>query len=112
MPAGPPPTDLSPLSELFPAETITQLESLYTSKGTSPSEVITPVLTRDQRTEIHKTIRAVSNSKPDSQAPSTGSIRITSPKHVARRSNVKWPGGEYTHFSLKKANRDTMSTAS
>jgi tRNA pseudouridine13 synthase len=98
---------------LLSEEIVDQLQQLYTSKGTSPSEVLTGDLTKDQRTEIHRIIRTVFNGKLDSQATSTGSIRITCPKHVARRGTAgKWPDGEYCHFTLKKNNRDTMSTAS
>jgi tRNA pseudouridine13 synthase len=109
---GPPSIDLTPLSDHFTPEIISQLHDLYTSKGISPTEVTTDVLAREQRTAIHQTIRTVFNSKLESQATSTGSIRITCPKNVVRRSASKWSEGEYTHFSLKKANRDTMSTAS
>lgn len=72
----------------------------------------TSPLSKDQRTLIHALIRAVFNSKLDSQATSTGSILITCPKHVARRSVAgKWPDGEFCHFTLKKNNRDTMACA-
>lgn len=92
---------------------ISQLHDLYTSKGIAPSEVLTDDLTKDQRTTIHQTLRTVFNNKFESQATSTGAIRITYPKTQARRSVAsKWPDGEYCHFTLKKNNRDTMSTAS
>ena len=86
---------------------------MYTSKGASPREVQTDDLTKDQRTAIHQAIRAVFNNKLDSQATSTGSIRIVYSKNPTRRNTTsKWPDGEYTHFTLQKNNRDTMSTAS
>ena len=86
---------------------------MYTSNGVSPTEIVTDNLTKDQRTAIHHAIRTVFHSKLDSQATSTGSIRIIYTKHATRRNNSnKWPQGEYVHFTLQKNNRDTMSTAS
>ena len=108
-----PSLDLSPLIPSFTPDQITQLQDLYTSKGTSTTEVLTPELNKDQRTAIHHTIRTVFNNKLDSQATPTGGIRITYAKGTARRSEKRhWPEGEYCHFTLKKNNRDTMSTAS
>src|SRR5271170_4347838 len=108
-----PPLDLSLLSALFSPEQITELENLYTSKGTTPTEVQTPTLTKEQRTSIHQTLRTVFHNKLDSQATSTGSVRIIYSKIPSRRSHAsQWPEGEYCHFTLKKNNRDTMSTAS
>ena len=109
--------DLTPLSDLFPPDTISQLHALYTSKGTSPSEVHTdPQPSKDTRTLIHRTLRTVFHAHLDSQATSTNAIRVTYPYTQSSRSRhqpnaQRWPEGEYVLFTLKKANRDTMATS-
>jgi tRNA pseudouridine13 synthase len=106
--------DLTPLSDLFTAEQISQLESMYLRSDSAPTELTTSSdLTKEQRTSIHHTIRLVFHSKLETQATPANAIRITRPAHVShRRQGPKWPQGEYLHFILKKNNRDTMATAS
>jgi tRNA pseudouridine13 synthase len=105
--------DVSSLSEYFTATQLTQLQTLYTSKGTSQSQITTePNLTKDQRTYIHKTIRQLFNSKLESQVTPTNAIRINYVTSQPRRTDSKWSQGEYCHFTCKKNNRDTMTTAS
>jgi tRNA pseudouridine13 synthase len=104
---------MSLLNDLFNPEQITQLHDMYTSKGASPKEIETLPLPKPTRTTVHQVIRTVFNNKLESNATSTGTIRITYPHTQSRRStNAKFPQGEYVYFTLKKNNRDTMSTAS
>jgi tRNA pseudouridine13 synthase len=105
------PLDLTPLTDFFTPSQITALQTLYQTK--SPTEVETAPLTKDQRTTIHHTLRTLFHGKLDSQATPSGAIRVTYAKGTARRGERRhWPEGQYLHFTIKKNNRDTMSTAS
>jgi tRNA pseudouridine13 synthase len=105
------PLDLTALTDSFTPSQITALQTLYQTR--SPTEIETGPLTKDQRTTIHRTLRTVFHGKLDSQATPSGSIRVTHAKGTARRGERRhWPEGQYLHFTLKKNNRDTMSTAS
>src|SRR5579862_524802 len=106
--------DLSSLSSLFSPSELNDLKALYISKGQSPRELTTaPDLTKDQRTTIHKTIRAVFRNALESQVTPTNAIRIIYLKSTPRRTDsYKRPETDYCHFTCKKNNRDTMATAS
>jgi len=107
--------DLSPLTQSLPSDIVDQLRILYTSKGIDVKEVLTSELSKDQRTAVHQGVRTVFKSKLDSQATTSGSIRITYVSRPSKRSRShpsSWANGEYCHFTMRKNNRDTMSAAS
>lgn len=110
------------LAALVGAERMAEISKLHTD-GPSKARVVFPApADKTQRTQIHKAIRAslpglVSQTRPatdDNPDAPDGTFVIMHPdSRGKRKADNRWPEnrGQFCHFLLYKANKDTMSAA-
>ena len=139
--------DKAVLLSYFPESIVDEIVSLYNRVGNSPHRqrrdygiVRSGSIDRQLRTQIHKDIRSIFESRLESSTDHDGSMIISAvPRDVSRtparpgrggdgngvqkkgpssnrnpRGKLGWQelGGEYLHFTLYKENKDTMECIS
>ena len=97
------------IMELCPELDLDKLKDLLTST-TKEALDTPPLLTKPSRTLFHNLIRDLSGGKLDTKTVSENCIRITPLTTKPQRRD--WSGGDYTHFTLYKENKDTMDAIS
>lgn len=126
--------DRAALDSYFGSETTQKIISLHNKAQKStgrPSElgkISTTVMTdRDQRIQVHQTIRRIFNSQLESSTDGEGMMWISAAANRNKRNqggrgggntrdsnrpNWQELGGPYLHFTIYKENKDTMEVLS
>lgn len=127
-------SDRVQLTEHFGESVVNQMIALYESVVRHPGKksrdhpmVRTPFTSdRGLRSQIHQNIRRIFQSKIESSTDKDGVLVLTAaasksrsrgwtkPNESARPGKLSWidRGGEYTHFTLYKENKDTLEVIS
>ncbi|GKT53082.1 tRNA pseudouridine synthase D [Colletotrichum tofieldiae] len=125
-----PAEDLAAIASLTNEEFANQLLAMYQTvsadKSAKTEPATSPVMDdKDQRSQLHQSVRRIFNSTIDTTTDPTGAIvaRVVPPRgkgkgvrggrdnnnNKQKKPKARAPGeGEYLHFTMYKENRDTM----